>query len=107
MATNKRTPADATTDIRALAATLHFNLYFTHHALTQMEERNLLTGDALNVLKKGFVLDDPEPSTQDGFWKYKMIGTSPNSHNREVAVIIIPDFDNHEAKVVTVFWVDE
>jgi hypothetical protein len=28
--------------------------------MTQMEERNLLTGDALNVLKKGFVLDDPE-----------------------------------------------
>jgi hypothetical protein len=36
-----------------------------------------------------------------------MIGTSPNSHNREVATIIIPDFTNKAAKLVTVYWVDE
>jgi len=107
MAKNKLSPADATTSIRALAQDLFFDLFVTTHAMTQMEERNLLTGDALNVLKKGFVLDDPEPATQDGLWKYKMIGTSPNSHNREVATIIIPDFTNKAAKLVTVYWVDE
>ena len=103
----KLSPSQATEHIRELAHNLNLDLHVTIHALDQMADRDLLTGDALVILKKGFVYEDPKPSSQQGLWKYKMIGVTPNSSNREVAVIVIPDFANHAIKLVTMFWVDE
>ena len=103
----KLSPTRATEKIRELAHDLNFDLHATIHALEQMQARDLLMGDALDILKKGFVYEVPVLSSQKGFWKYKMIGKTPNSHNREVAIIIIPDFSKTAVKLVTIFWVDE
>ena len=107
MTLEKLSPSQATEQIRDIAQRLDFDIYATLHALDQMADRDLLMGDALAIMKKGFIYEDPERSTQEGYWKYKMIGITPNSNNREVAVIIIPDFENHAVKLVTMFWIDE
>ncbi len=70
-----------------------------------MAERDLVTGDVLHVLKHGFVYDDPEPSTQDGFFKYKMECRTPNSGGRVVRIVVIPSTGN-AVKLVTVMWKD-
>lgn len=63
--------------------------------------------DVLYLLKKGFVYDDPEPATQPGLYKYKMETRTPNSNNRVVRLIVIPDAATCWVKPVSVMWVDE
>jgi hypothetical protein len=98
--------ADATDAIRRIAKSDAFTLIPTRHALEQMGERGLFTGDVLYVLKHGFVLDDPRESTKSGFYKYKVVSRSPNSGSRTVGVIAIPDAERCEVKIVTVMWID-
>lgn len=101
------TPAQATDRIRAKALSDGFALAWTYHAKEQMEERYLLAGDVLHVLKKGFVYDDAVPSTRPPMCRYKMVSFTPNSERREVAIIVIPSYSSDEAKIVSVMWVDE
>ena len=83
-------------------------LAWTRHARERMAERNLLMSDILHVLKNGFVYDAPQPSTRPGFYRYAMQAQTPNSGNREVRVIVIPDPAGcGSLKIVTVMWVDE
>jgi hypothetical protein len=72
-----------------------------------MEERDLVMGDVLYLLKNGFVYEEPEPSTNKRFYKYCMESKTPNSRNRAVRVVVIPDQYRCELKIVTVMWVDE
>jgi hypothetical protein len=99
-------PADATIHIRAMALSDTLTLIPTRHALDQMKERGLMTGDILYVLKQGFVLNQPNESTRMGFYKYEMESRSPNSGNRTVRVVAIPDASRSHVKIVTVMWVD-
>ena len=101
------TPADATDYIRKMAISDRFTLIQTRHALEQMEERDLYIGDVLYVLKQGFVLDEADQSSRPGFWKYKVESRSPNSRARTVRVVVIPDAERCQLKVVTVMWVDD
>jgi len=101
------TPADATEYIRKIAVSDDLTLIPTRHALDQMAERNLYTGDVLYILKQGFVLDDGDESTRRGFYKYKMESRSPNSGSRTVRVVAIPDAERCQLKIVTVMWVDD
>ena len=70
-------------------------------------ERDLKMGDLLYVLKNGFVYAPPETATQPGLWKYYIETGSPNSGNRVVRAVVIPDVSRNWAKVVTVMWADE
>lgn len=72
-----------------------------------MAARDLFMGDVLYVLKNGFVYASPMEATQPKLWKYAMESRTPNSGNRVVRVIIIPDLARIWAKIVTVMWVDE
>ena len=99
-------PADATDEIRRIACRDDLGLILTTHARKQMAERNLYTGDILYVLKHGFVLEEAEESTRRGFYRYQMQSRSPNSGNRTVRVVAIPDPGRGQIKVVTVMWVD-
>ena len=99
-------PADATDGIRALVRDDEADAHIRVHFKKQLNERELLITDALHVLKHGFVYDQPEQSTQPGFWKYKMQGTSPNSGKRKLEIIIIPDFDQCGYKLITIYWAD-
>ena len=56
MTLEKLSPSQATEKIRELAHNLNFDLHPSIHALDQMQERDLLVGDALDILKKGICL---------------------------------------------------
>lgn len=101
------TPADATDSIRRISLSEGLTLIPTRHALAQMSDRQLFTGDVLYILKQGFVLDDPRESTRPGFYKYNVVSRSPNSGSRTVRVVAIPDAERCEVKIVTVMWVDD
>jgi hypothetical protein len=58
------------------------------------------------VLKLGFVLEEPQPATRPGFFKYVIEATTPNSEGRTVAVVVIPD-GACDLKMITVMWKDE
>ncbi len=62
--------------------------------------------DLLPILAHGHIDDEPEGSSQPGYWKYKICGKSPNSGNREVCLVVIPDPDKPAIKIVTVMWKD-
>lgn len=72
-----------------------------------MLERDLLVSDVLFVLKHGFVYEPPEPSSRPELFRYKVETRTPNSGNRIVRVIAIPDEPRCWIKVVTVMWADE
>lgn len=72
-----------------------------------MDERNLIMGDVLYVLKNGFVYNDPLPSTRQGYHKYSIESKSPNGGSRSVRVVVIPEKNACFLKIITVMWVDE
>jgi hypothetical protein len=71
-----------------------------------MADRDLIVGDLMHLLKTGFVYEEPEPATRNGFFKYLIEGATPNSEGRTVRACVIPD-GHREIKVVTVMWRDE
>jgi len=100
-------PADATDAIRALAGHGRLTITYTQHAKEQMLSRELFVGDVLWVLKHGFVLEEAQPSTQPNLFKYLPESRSPNSGNRTVRVVVIPDAGACWMKIVTVMFRDE
>lgn len=99
-------PGKATEELRRIAQQ-GFDFCWTAHARDQMEDRGLIVGDVVHVLKHGFVYDDAEPTTRGRYFKYKMESTTPNSGNRAVRIVVIPQRNPLTLKVVTVMWVDE
>lgn len=100
-------PADATIAIREIARHEKFKFTITGHARDRMLERDLYSGDLLYVLKNGFVYSSPEATTQKELWKYAIETGTPNSGNRVVRVVLVPDASRLWIKVVTVMWADE
>ncbi|MDR3497566.1 MAG: DUF4258 domain-containing protein [Ancalomicrobiaceae bacterium] len=100
-------PAQATKLVNELAIRPSFTVCYTQHAKEQMLERDLIVGDVLYVLRHGFVYEEPEFSTRPGFYKYRIETRTPNSNNRLVRVVAIPDYRGCSIKLITVMWVDE
>lgn len=100
-------PAQATEEIRAIANSDTLTISYKDHAIERMRERSLIISDVLFVLKNGFVHREPLPSTRNGFNKYGIDCRTPNSGQREIRVIVIPDKNAHFLKIVTIMWVDE
>jgi Domain of unknown function (DUF4258) len=100
-------PRLATERIRAKARDAALTVAWTEHAKQQMEDRGLIMGDVLHVLKQGIVYTDAKPSTRADLFKYAMESKTPNSGNRVVRVVAIPSPQSCEVKIVTVMWVDE
>lgn len=99
-------PADATKRINACARDRLLDLSLTRHVPERLDQRDLVIRDLLHVLQTGFVYDKPKHSTQSGYFKYSIEGKSPNSGNRILRAIVIPD-GRTELKVVTIMWRDE
>lgn len=99
-------PRKATEEIRKLARQ-EFSFCWTKHANDQMLARDLIVGDVVHVLRHGFVYDEAEPSTRQGFFKYSVESRSPNSGNRTVRVVVVPQRKPPTVKIVTVMWADE
>lgn len=98
-------PGDATDRIRQYANS-DPELQWTDHVMERMEERDLTIGDALHVLKRGFVYEEAETASR-GFFRYKMECTTPNSNGRTVAIVVIPSMQKSALKIVTIMWADE
>ena len=62
-------PAKATKMIWTLAADDLTTWIHRVHFKKQLEKRSLIVADVRNLLKYGYVYDDAEKSSQDGFWK--------------------------------------
>lgn len=99
-------PAQATDRIRAIARG-RLDLSYKQHALDQLSERSLIMGDLLFLLKNGFVYENAVEATRKPYWKYQIQCSTPNSNNREVRAVVIPDWKRNGIKVVTVMWADE
>ena len=97
--------AVATQKINETARSDGLDLSFKLHAIDQMRDRGLVMGDVLHVLKFGFVLNDPHPATQPGFFKYVVTAETPNSAGRKIGVVVIPDGQS-QLKIITVMWRD-
>ena len=69
-------------------------------------ERGLVVADIRHLLSFGFVYDEPEEASREGFFKYTIEGTTPNSDGRTVRLVVIPD-GRSSVKIVTVMWKDE
>lgn len=63
-------------------------------------------GDFLHLLKNGFVYDEPEAATRDGYFKYRVEGTTPNSEGRTLRAVVIPS-NGCAMKAITIMWRDE
>ena len=74
--------------------------------MDRLEERGLIVGDALYVLKNGFVYDEPVPSDADGFFKYAIESKTPNSEGRVVRLVVVPS-GGCDLKIITIMWKDE
>ncbi|MCK1578575.1 DUF4258 domain-containing protein [Bradyrhizobium sp. 168] len=99
-------PAQATERIRSIAKGV-YDLAYKRHALKQLDDRSLIMGDLTFLLKNGFVYEPGVSATRPPFWKYQIQCTTPNSKNREVRAVVIPDWKRKGIKVVTVMWADE
>lgn len=100
------TPAQATERIRHIASGA-CDLSYKTHAQDQLAERELIAGDLLFLLRNGFVYKPPVEATKKPYWKYEMQCKTPNSKNREVRAVVIPDWKRKGIKLVTVMWADE
>ncbi len=85
---------------------LSYKVALTHHAKERIEERGIIMSDALYILKHGHIYDEPHESSRPGYCKYKICSKSPNSGNREICLIVIPDPDEPAIKIITVMWKD-
>ncbi len=70
------------------------------------EERDIIVSDILHVLARGYINEEPEESTRVGHCKYKICSKSPNSGNREICLVVIPDPEKPAIKIVTAMWKD-
>jgi hypothetical protein len=100
------TPPQATERIRHIASG-SFDLSYKRHAQDQLSDRDLIAGDLLYLLRNGFVYNQPAEATKKPYWKYEMQCRTPNSKNREVRAVVIPDWKRKGIKLVTVMWADE
>ncbi|WP_417318348.1 DUF4258 domain-containing protein [Emcibacter sp.] len=97
-------PATATEVLRTFYNEA-LELLWTNHAKEQMSDRGLIMSDVLHILKFGFVFKEGKPATLQGYFKYKIQSTTPNSNGRTVTAIVIPG-GYYKLKVVTVYWKD-
>lgn len=99
--------ANATDKIRHIGRGAKLDLSYSIHFKERLSERDLTMADVLYLLKNGFVYDAAEPATQPGLFKYKMETRTPNSGNRIVRLVVIPDAKKGWIKIITIMWADE
>lgn len=82
---------------------------WSDHAKERLMERGLLEGDIRHVLECGFVTKNGEPTKTEKLFKYTMEGSTPNSENRKIGVVVIPYKHGVTPgfRIVTVMWMDE
>ena len=83
------------------------SLAYKLHAKERLAERSIIISDVLYLLKHGFVYQDPVPAKTNGYFKYEIGCRTPNSGDRKICLIVIPNYNTMSIKIVTVMWEDE
>ena len=81
-------------------------LAYSKHAMNRCMLRDISISDVLYVLAYGSIDEEPEESTRPDYCKYKICNKTPNSGNREICVVVIPDPDRPAIKIITAMWRD-
>lgn len=102
----KWSPAEATKRINECAQSPRLTIAWSGHAKEQLMDRELIMSDLVHLLRTGFVYEPARQATREGFFKYDIEGTTPNSGKRTVKAVVIPNGD-FNFKIVTVMWRDE
>ena len=74
----------------------------TRHFCRELEKEGMSIVDALVIIRRGYVFDEPELDISTGKWKYRMTGTAPegqiihivfcfNSHDEAVLIAVFSD----------------
>ena len=100
-------PKNATERIRSIAAQPGLSLIYKLHARERLSERGLIVSDVLYALRNGFVHREPVAATRQGYNRYLIESSTPNSGGRDIGVVVIPNQGSLELKIVTVMWIDE
>jgi len=100
------TPSVTTEKIWTLASGDNANWLTADHYKKQLNERDIISSDIKHLLRTGYVYAEGTESLVSGLWKYRMEGKTPNSNNRTIAVVVIPDFSDRSIKFVIAFWRD-
>jgi len=87
-----------------LAAQNSANVVLTIHAKSRMRERAILLPHVLHVLRKGKIVDPPEPDLMFPGMKCRMEDFVAGSN---IAVVVYVEYPNSELVVITVFDVSK
>jgi len=77
-------------------------VFFSNHAKERQEERDIIDMDVFNILRKGYVNDDPTLN-ENGDWECKIIYKLRGSRTAGVVVVFFVD---GELLIKTVEWED-
>ena len=77
-------------------------LTYKLHARERLAERGLIQSDVLYALKNGFVYREAVAATREGYHRYLIESSTPNSGGRNVGVVTIPDQRGRLLKLITV-----
>ncbi len=91
--------------IHACARESFFELSYTGHAEERMERRGIIASDIAHVLENGHVCDEPVSTSRAGYCMYKICGRTPNTENRQICVVVIPNPHKPAIKVITAIMV--
>jgi hypothetical protein len=79
------------------------NVIITDHAFDRVENREIIQPDILNILRTGYVIDNPQLAKKGG---WEVIVKKKLRGRREAAVVTVIFKESEKIIIVTVMWVD-
>lgn len=99
-------PGMAERQLRAYIEHVDFDLSYTAHVRERMNERGIVLADIRHLLSHGHITEQPKKATRPGCYRYKICGKTPNSGNRRICAVVVPDVGKPSVTIITVMWED-
>lgn len=93
-------PIEATNKIREIAQD-SANVAITFHTMERMEERGFSNRDLIELLRNGYVDEEPEYNAEKQEYKYKITKTVDSTRTAAAITLIISD---KKLLVITIMW---
>lgn len=93
-------PLEATNKIREIAQD-SAHIAVTNHTIERMEERGFTMRDLLELLRNGYVDDEPEYNADKQEYKYKITKSVDSVRTAAAITVIVSD---KKLLVVTIMW---
>ncbi|MBP9999423.1 MAG: DUF4258 domain-containing protein [Proteobacteria bacterium] len=95
----KLSPTDATNKIREIAMDSD-NIIITNHTIERMQERDFSMRDLLELLRNGYVDQEPEYNAEKQEYKYKIARVVDTRTAAAITIIM----KNEKLLVITIMW---